>query len=46
MPPKRGGKDYKTPSKGDVAARIICSLLGKAWSQFILQGAGSGVREM
>lgn len=29
MPPKRVGKAYKTPTKGDTAAEIICSLLGK-----------------
>lgn len=45
MPPKRGGKAYKTPAKGDVVVRIICSLLGKPWSHFLSGGACVGVRE-
>lgn len=45
-PPKRRGKAYKTPAKGDMAVWIVCSLLGKPWSQFLLGGASVGVREL
>lgn len=45
-PSKRGGKAYKTPAKGDMAVRIICSLLVKPWSQFLWGGTSVGVREL